>query len=177
MRPQNGRGKRNSDATANEEAVAGNHARVRHRTREEHHRATNCETRRAEGKEKEEHSTTSVCSPLKDHAAYHRTRHRGSRPTDLRHDAELENTDKVEKVAAACPVVVVPAGAWVSRPPVLGLVVLAELPACETTPWSQHSHDAAGTSTRNVRTRSTWDFALTGARCWVSWFGNASSAP
>ena len=46
-----------------------------------------------------------------------------------------------------------------------------------STPWSQHSHDAAGTSTRIVRSRGTWDFALLGARRWVSRLGNASTAP
>ena len=56
---QVGRGKHNSDATASEEVVAGHHARVRHRRRKEQHRGTNGETCRAEGKEKEEHSTTS----------------------------------------------------------------------------------------------------------------------
>ena len=33
----------------------------------------------------------------------------------------------------------VPASSW--------LVALREVPACESNPWSQHSHDAAGTST------------------------------
>ena len=38
---------------------------------------------------------------------------------------------------------------WVGRP-------LQGVPACEPIPWSQHSHDAAGTCTSTVRTRGTW---------------------
>ena len=73
---------------------------------------------------------------------------------------------------------------WGWCPLVLGSVArqlwgwspLQGVPACETTPWSQHSHNAAGTYTSNVRTRCAWDFALPGARRWVSWLGNAYPA-
>ena len=76
-------------------------------------------------------------------------------------------------VTAACPVVgLVPAVCLGQSPASFwGWSPLRGVPACESTPWSQHSHDAAGTSTSNVRTRGTWDFALAGARRWVSWYG------
>ena len=67
----------------------------------------------------------------------------------------------------------VPAVPRVSRPPVLGLVALCgreggggggEGTSLSVTPWSQHSHDAAGTTNSTVRLAVLGTFALTGAR-------------
>ena len=77
---------------------------------------------------------------------------------------ELEDTKKVKYVAAACPVVgLAPAGAWGQSPASLWVGRPCgerggeggEAPAGDSTPWSLHSHDAAGTSTGVLAVRGT----------------------
>ena len=116
------------------------------------------------------------------HSDLPRTRHCGSRPTDLRHltvellaltsdnvplIAVLKNNCGLSSggVGARCFLGQSPASFWVGRPCGGGPLTVPALPQCR---WYGHQYRAS---------RDTWDFALPGARRWVSWLENASSAP